>query len=48
MAEIVAEIDQPVARREALGEAVMQPAQALRLAVDRGDRPDAARPHKTA
>src|SRR5262249_15469152 len=38
-AKIVAEIDQPVADDDALGEPVMEMDQAVDLAVDRGDRP---------
>src|SRR5439155_18504924 len=42
-AEVVAEIDQPVVVVEPLGDAIMQPAQSLPLAMHRGDRPDPSR-----
>src|SRR6266567_219139 len=39
-AQIIAEVDDPVAVAKPLGDAVMQSAEALRLAMDRGYRPD--------
>src|SRR6185437_412449 len=43
VAEKVAEIDQPVAPPQPFGETLVQRGEALRLAMDAGDRPDAPR-----